>query len=118
MNLGSFFKISLKWYLRNYNESNNGWLEFRQRLSFRFNENLFSKTCCFLPMKVNTINLNNIMKQTYHWVFIKTHSFYTTIEWEYFKTKEDAFNDYAFFKEKHVYEIAAKYKGIQNRKHI
>jgi hypothetical protein len=111
------FQNFAKWYLENYNESTmDGWSLDKDFLSDSI-KTYSPKTCCFLPIEVNTINLNNISKTDLPLGVYKKHTrFISTISGKYFKTKEDAFNDYAFFKEKHVYEIAAKYKGIINEK--
>jgi hypothetical protein len=59
--LAQFSKFP-KWYLENYNESTmDGWSLDKDFLSDSI-KLILKKTCCFLPIEVNTINLNNISK--------------------------------------------------------
>lgn len=110
------FQVFAKWYYENYVEE----FELDKDILIEGNKIYSPETCCFVPHEINGLFIKRKIKKDGTPCGVHKHGskFYVKINIEgqykvidFYTTPEEALNCYSFHKEKHIKEVAEKWKN-------
>lgn len=114
------FQNFAKWYEENYNpETMQGW-SLDKDILVKSNKIYSPETCCFVPNEINVLFIKRESKRGKYPIGVtksgnkfmaKINKFGKRVSLGYYSTIEEAFQVYKVAKEKHIKEIADKWKG-------